>query len=86
LPILLVILSVTPSHGMTPHTFRMGLPSSIKPTLKLSQTCPKVCLLGDSRSSRADVANHHTEQFLDLMEIFLLVRLCIQLSHYHLPS
>lgn len=49
------------------------------------QTCPKVCLLDDSRSCPLDNINHHTVQLFDLTKIFFLARLCIQLSHYH-PS
>lgn len=46
---LCLIRSRTPVHGMAPPTSRFGLPIPIKLISVHSQTCPKVCLLGDSR-------------------------------------
>lgn len=66
-PFILPFYSVQePAHGVGLPKFRVGLPASIDflfGNARAMQTWPKVCLLGDSKSSEVDIEDSHLLSF-----------------------
>lgn len=60
LPLLILIQSGTPAHGMAPPTVNVDLPSSINPLKIPSETLPEVCLPGDCKSRLTVKVKHQS--------------------------